>query len=74
MQKQLNSKVMEYNPVGYTIDCEPFATYNIPFVNIGNENLLYYHHTFSDDISHISFSRIERISLSLVDYLYQYNH
>lgn len=69
MQNNLNMDVFEYDPVSYTTDCEPFETYNIPFVSIGNEAFSYYQHTFMDNVTHISFSRLDKISESLVLYL-----
>lgn len=72
MQKRLNLNIVEYNPVGYTTDCEPFEAAKIPFAAIGNESLLYYHHTFNDVAENISFSRLDNISNALVRFL-QYN-
>jgi hypothetical protein len=70
MQTDLKIKmIVEYDPVGYTTDCAPFEQAKIPFVAVGNEVFMKYQHTPSDDVSHISFSRINRISNSLYKYL-----
>lgn len=69
LQKTLNMSLVEYNPSGFTTDCEPFEVKKIPFFTIGNESFSSYQHTWGDDVSHISFLRIDRISNSLFDFL-----
>ena len=57
---------MEYAPLGYTTDCEHFAKNNIPFIAIGPYKVPSYLHSTNDNISHISFSRLDTISKELV--------
>ena len=58
--------IMEYEPLVYTTDCEPFAKANIPFIAIGPSKVPYYLHSINDDVTHISFSRLDTISKELV--------
>lgn len=69
MKKQLNLSIVEYNPVGYTTDCEPFEKARIPFVSIVCDVLPYYLHSYSDVAENISFSRLDNISNALVCFL-----
>ena len=54
-----NLPVVEYDPVGYTTDCEPFQKKAIPFVAIGCYTLPSYLHTIDDNIGNISFRRLD---------------
>lgn len=58
--------IMEYAPLGYTTDCEPFLNARIPFIAIGPLKIPYYLHSSKDDISHISLSRIDAVSSAIV--------
>lgn len=69
MQSQFKMRMGEYNPIGYTTDCEPFETRKIPFVSIGAVVIPYYLHSLNDNVSNISFSRLEDISNFLFKYL-----
>ena len=70
MKDNLNMNIVEYNAVGYTTDCEPFEKKGIPFVTIRNDIVVpYYVHSYNDNVSNISFSRLDKISESLVLYL-----
>ncbi|MBQ9175022.1 MAG: M28 family peptidase [Bacteroidales bacterium] len=65
----IKSKVANYNPVGYTTDCEPFAERNVPYVSVMNSKSTGYNHTSYDIPSHISYRRINTISEVLYEYL-----
>jgi Zn-dependent M28 family amino/carboxypeptidase len=70
MKDSLNMNIDEYDAIGYTTDCEPFETKRIPFVTIRNDIVVpYYVHSYNDNVSNISFSRLYKISESLVLYL-----
>ena len=61
--------IMEYLPLGYTTDCEPFLRNHIPFIAIGPLTIPPYLHSPHDDVSHISFARVLRISNKMMSYL-----
>lgn len=68
--KDIKMELSEYDPQGFTTDCEPFAINQIPFVCIDNEILLPdYLHRKNDDVSHISFRKLSIISKGLDTYL-----
>lgn len=70
MKEDLNMKIEEYNAVGYSTDCEPFEMKRIPFVTIRNDIVIpYYVHSYNDNVSHVSFSRLNNISSSLISFL-----
>lgn len=69
MQNTMNMQMIEYDPLGYTTDCEPFVNRKIPFVSLGNDVFPYYLHSYNDNVTHISFSRLSTISESLISYL-----
>lgn len=58
--------IMEYAPLGYTTDCEPFLNARIPFIAIGPLKIPHYLHSSKDDISHISLLRIDTVSSAIV--------
>lgn len=58
-----------YNPKGWTTDCEWFEHKHIPFVSIQNDQGSSWLHTFEDNLSHISFEKIDNIAKGLVLYL-----
>lgn len=68
----LNSPVVEYNPNGFTTDCESFLKKDIPFINISCDRLPPYLHSSSDIASNISFNQINRIANALFDNLIFY--
>lgn len=65
----VNTKVAEYNPVGYTTDCSPFSNQMIPFVNMGNDRITGLNHSMEDVVSHISLEKIHCLSEALFEYL-----
>ena len=60
--KDVKMKLAEYNPIGYTTDCEPFEKNQIPFVSIMNDAPSSYLHTYEDNISHISFEKLDNLA------------
>ena len=74
VQEKLSMKVEKYSPLNYTTDCEPFLNKKIPFISIGNDVLPYYLHTQGDNISIISFGRIDTISNVLYEHLANINN
>lgn len=70
MQEKLNMKVEEYHPTNYASDCDPFRDMNIPFISITDDIVIPpYIHSWEDNISIISFSRINNISMALYERL-----
>ena len=69
MMSDVKLKVAEYNPQGYTTDCYFFGQKNIPFVSLMNDNYNNYQHTTRDDVSHISFKKIDILASGIVLYL-----
>lgn len=66
---ETNLHVYEYNPKGSTTDCEPFQKKDIPFVAIGCRPLPGYLHKKDDDVSHISFERLEGLAKGIEKHL-----
>ena len=66
---EIGSKVAVYNPKGYTTDCEYFESKNIPFVSIQNDKHSYHLHTIDDNVSHISFKKIDDLAKGLDQYI-----
>lgn len=62
-------KVSTYNPKGYTTDCEPFQKNGIPFMFVSNDANNNYNHSIKDDLSHISYSRLDNLAKGLDMYL-----
>ena len=74
MVKDVSMKTAIYNPQGYTTDCYYFERKHIPFVSIQNyEGAGWLIHSFNDDISYISFEKIDNIAKGLVLYLHAYS-
>lgn len=64
--------IMEYAPLGYITDCQYFAQNNNPFIAIGPDRVPYYLHSTNDNVSHISFQRLDLISKELVLFVSNY--
>ena len=58
--------IMEYAPLGYTTDCEYFAQNHIPFIAIGPDKIPSYLHSPYDNVSRISVSQLNTISMEIV--------
>ena len=69
---ELDFPIAEYNPVGFTTDCEPFLTKNIPCVNFCCDKLPPYLHTSKDVVSNISIDQINKIASSIFNNLIVY--
>ena len=67
--RDVDIRISVYNPKGYTTDCEPFQRKCIPFVSIQNSTHSYYLHTTMDDVSHISFEKIDNLARGLDQYI-----
>lgn len=66
---KLNMSAEDYAPVKYSTDCETFKNKNIPFICIVCKTLPNYIHTTKDDISHISFSRLDILAKGIEKYI-----
>lgn len=69
MAMNIGAVQVEYNLTTGSTDCEQFEKNHIPFICIGCLKVPRYLHTYSDNVSHISFSRINDISKVLIEYL-----
>lgn len=63
----LDAELWPYMMEGTTTDCEQFETESIPFVTLSCTQNPSYLHSKRDNVSNISFTRIEEISSSLYD-------
>ena len=68
--KDVRMRTSIYNPKGYTTDCEFFEQKHVPFVSIQNDSGSSWLHTFDDDLSHMSFEKIDNIAKGIVLYLH----
>lgn len=73
MVKDVTMKTAVYNPKGFTTDCQFFEQKHIPFVSIQNDKGSSWLHTFDDDLSHISFEKIDNIAKGIVLYLHTFS-
>ena len=69
---ELTMPVVEYNPYGFTTDCEPFLKKDIPFVNICCDKLPPYLHSASDLPSNVSYDQILKIANALFENIIEY--
>ncbi len=69
MIDKLDMSTGDYAPVNYSTDCETFKRNNIPFICIVCKTLPNYIHTTKDDISHISFSRLDILAKGIEKYI-----
>lgn len=67
LESDLGFPVEEYNPKGFTTDCEPFLKKGISFVNICCDKLPPYLHSRSDIASNVSYTQINKIASALFD-------
>lgn len=66
-------KAAIYNPKGYTTDCECFESAGIPFVSIQNDTPTRHLHTKEDNVSHISFKKLNDLAVNLDQFLRTFN-
>ena len=62
-------KVSEYNPKGYTTDCEAFQKKGIPYFFISNDSYNNYNHSMNDDLRNISYKRLDCLAIGLNAFL-----
>ena len=67
LASSLSIPMEEYNPIGFTTDCEPFLNNSIPFLNIGCDRVPPYLHKTTDVVANISFEQIVKIANSLIE-------
>lgn len=72
LASKLEIPVVEYNPVGFTTDCEPFLNNDMTFVNICCDKIPPYLHSFSDIASNVSINQICKIADALYDNIIVY--
>lgn len=65
----LNMSAEEYNPEKFITDCETFKYQNIPFICMVCKNIPPYLHKSADNISNISFERLDVIAKGIESYL-----
>ena len=67
--EKINMSAGDYSPVNYITDCESFKYKNIPFVCMVCKNIPPYLHKSADNISNISFERLDVIAKGIERYL-----
>lgn len=62
LASKLDIPVVEYSPVGFTTDCEPFLKNDMSFVNICCDQIPPYLHSLSDVASNVSVNQVLKIA------------
>lgn len=62
LASKLEIPVVEYSPVGFTTDCEPFLKNDMSFVNICCDQIPPYLHSLSDVASNVSVNQVLKIA------------
>lgn len=66
---ELGMPMAEYNPQGFTTDCEPFIREHIPFINICCDKIPPYLHKNTDIPSNISYSKVNNLANAIIKHL-----